>query len=413
MKRVCFFRRLINSYLVRRQELQFHFHRLLSRIHATSVDDPLFKCRFTAGEPHSSKFPSWFRARTRSSGLGIKGSIEIADAESRPKHIELLVDNQVIRKEKLSFSGNSANFSFPIKRSAVLHFPQNCELQIRTTKGDIIPWKGTDRLRLRNPQGTGLIHELLSKRGQLDKKGYIPMSAEEVTQRQNSYLELYSKVRKTFDEKLNRPLFIIYGTLLGLYRDGDFIPGDDDFDVGYVSKETDPVSVKKEVEEIVFALLHAGFSVEFNQRGKPFRVKELEGPPQVHLDVRPIWYQDGHVWAHKQACLRLDLQGFEDVLEKRMRGTSVYIPADTEGFLRAYYGENWRTPDPSFSNSNMTVSEHVKSNLKQNCFTPFELWRLRKKAAKERKNNPQMGELIPLGLLTIYPLSDEEQISDD
>lgn len=400
------FHKVINSYLYRRQELQFAVHKTLRAI--SKINDPLFECKFQPGQDIEVDYVAEFNVILRSSGLGIKGYVEVnQQLEKVPDSIDLILDGRVIRNEPLKLQGNRASFAFPVKRSTVAHFPKYCELQVRTSQGQIIPWKGSDRLCLECPSGTGLIHQLIAQRGLLDKKGFLKLSAEEVRARQNAYLELYAKVREVFDKEVGKPLFLMYGTLLGLYRDGDFIPGDDDFDVGYASQVHDPVSAKKEVIEIINILIKAGFTIVFNQRGKPFRIKETPGEPEIHLDVRPIWYQDGHVWAHKQACLPLDMASFENVNTTTLRGTKVYIPSSTEGFLRAYYGEGWNIPDPGFSNSSVVVPKYVQENLEANCFTPHELLKLKKTINKQRARNPGYGELIALGLLDLYPLKDE------
>ncbi|MTI95312.1 MAG: LicD family protein [Firmicutes bacterium] len=401
-------RKLIDSTLHRKQELQFLVNNVLSKVHISSVEDPLFNCKLTAGKAVQPKFSAAFVIVPRSMGITIKGHMELDESAGRPDSIEVKLDGKTIRKEQLVFKNNRASFAFPIKRPTLAHFPKSSELQVVTSLGDIIPWKNSDRVCLEYPSGTGQIHQLIEERGLLDKKGFIRLSAEELKERQNEYLKLYEKVRAVFDKDVGRPLFIIYGTLLGMYRDGDFIPGDDDFDVGYISKAQDPLSVKKEVEEIIFTLMRSGFTIVFNRRGKPFRIRETGGDPEIHLDVRPVWYQDGHVWAHKQACMPLKLEGFENIVEAQLRETKVYIPQDTEGFLRAYYGEGWKTPDPSFSNSSTAVPDHVRQNLKANCFSPSELLKLKRLVERERAQNPNMGELIAIGLMDLYPLSDYE-----
>ena len=49
-------------------------------------------------------------------------------------------------------------------------------------------------------------------------------------------LKVLFEIKKILD-RLNIPFFLQYGTCLGIYRDGDFLPGDDDIDIGVIGFE--------------------------------------------------------------------------------------------------------------------------------------------------------------------------------
>ena len=128
----------------------------------------------------------------------------------------------------------------------------------------------------------------------------------------------------------------------------------------------------------------------------------------MHLDVRPVWYQDSKVWAHKQARLDCTLDDFVPVQESRLRGTKVYIPHKTETFLHAYYGPGWRVPDPTYSNTNSYVDPIVKNNLSKVCMTMGDIRRMKEALLKEGLIYPNMGELIYKGAQELYPLEEYE-----
>jgi hypothetical protein len=204
--------------------------------------------------------------------------------------VNLFIDDALVRTLNVSRDGYFPRFTITLKRPTVALLPPEATLEVRTTDGEVLYGPGgAERFVLTTPHGTGRLGDVLQGDGKVDKKGELSPSAEETSTRQERYLEIYGKVREFFEEKFGRPIFLMYGTLLGYHRQGDFIPGDDDFDAGYVSDKTDPRSVKAETFDIIVELVRAGFTVCFNRRGRLFRVQLEAGPAQhvpgrVHLD---------------------------------------------------------------------------------------------------------------------------------
>jgi len=72
-------------------------------------------------------------------------------------------------------------------------------------------------------------------------------------------------IRRVF-EKYEVPFFVVYGAVLGFYRDGDFLPGDDDIDLAVV----EPIDLKTR-KAIGWALFDLGFQpqqIAFNVFGR-------------------------------------------------------------------------------------------------------------------------------------------------
>ena len=248
------------------------------------------------------------------------------------------------------------------------------------------------------------MREIIGAGGKLDKKGVISPSLAQTQLRQERYLAIYERVRDFFEQELGRPLFLMYGTLLGYYRDGEFIPGDDDFDVGYVSDKTNPAAVKEEAKDLIVALVRAGFTVSFNRRGRLFRV-QLDGDDadDCHIDVHHIWFQDGNLWAHNHLCMPASRDDFLPVVDGTLRGVRVSAPRVPEVFLRGNYGPGWRVPDPGFRYYPSQVDPSVRRNLNRALLTAGEYKELARRVEHVTAGSAGAGRLVSIGSQDLYP----------
>ncbi|MCC5968287.1 MAG: hypothetical protein JJU24_19425 [Natronohydrobacter sp.] len=320
-----------------------------------------------------------------------------------PQALEIRLDDHVLRPERLNFVRGKATIRFTVKRQTLEMFPPEALLSLRSSQGGYLTCGKTTHLRLTVPHGDGSIFANLESAGPLSKKGWPRLSPEAMHEKQNRYLDLYTRARTAFMEEFNKPLFVLYGTLLGQHRGGDFIPGDDDFDVGYVSEQTTPEAVKAEAIEIMERLVKRGMIVLLNREGKPHRLRDAQSGVEIHLDNRPVFtMNDGHVWLHKLARLDMDLDEFRNVETARLRETEIFKPRGTEAFLAAYYGPNWRVPDPGFSNASKVVTPEITQTLSAICLSLEEQRKL-----KARLDGRYLrGEFIPIGLQKLYPLEE-------
>lgn len=396
------------------QEIDFKLSRAQWEIGSGSLKDPLFLCRVhTFLVENARTSDGKVRVEFGFNGLKIRGQVIINRRNiglERPEHVNIMINDKVLRKERLTFksyafAGDRAKFEISVRRSTVALCPQTSILSFRLSNGTYIrsPEGGT-HFKLQIPHGSGGILERLEATGPIDKKGYLRPSSEHALHRkQDDYLRLYHRARKAFETELGRPLFLLYGTLLGQHRAGDFIPGDDDFDVGYVSEYTDLQAVKTEAIEIIERLIELGFTIVLNRKGKPHRIQDDTIGTDVHLSNRPVFtLNDGKVWMHQVARLNMDLDDFRQVETGLLRGEIICKPRGTEEFLATYYGPTWRVPDPSFSNSSKTVSPAVKRSLSSICLTHAEQKALLARVQKRKLP----GRFIPMALYSLYPLED-------
>jgi hypothetical protein len=387
---------------------QFELERVHHRAGRPRVVDPLFDCevrprvRRAGGAPGTSP-PGSFRIRVNHTGLVVEGMLTARDHS----HVELFVDDIRLRRINLGRDVPPA-FSQPLQRDTVAHLPTVATFRVRTPTGALLAGPGgAEELELDVPHGDGTLRSILAAGGELDKKGGIPPTAAETHARQQGYLELYGQVSALFERRLGRQLFVVYGTLLGCIREGDFIRGDDDFDAGYVSDASEPEAVKGETLRIVLELVRAGFTVSFNRLGRLCRVqRERTGGHGLHLDLRPLWFADGRVWLHSHASLPSSRADFLPVVECRLRGAVVHVPRRPEVFLEGHYGPGWTVPDPGFAYYPDEVDPRIRERLARALITPAEYHDLAAVVAAEAAQDPTVGRFVSIGSQELYPLEE-------
>ena len=385
----------------------------------TPPEDALFSCTLRpvpasamAGEPRSPA--GRYMVEFGFHGLKVKGRLHDPGSIAAG-HVDLCLDGHLLRRIGLVRRGPSrADILYTVRRPALALFAQSGQLSLRDAAGrllevDLVAMQQPARqtapataVDLHIPFGTGRIFAELAAAGSLDKKGWPALSAQALHARQSRLLDLYTQVNTVFQEQFSRPLFILYGTLLGQVRSGDFIPGDDDFDVGYASICTTPESIKAEAMTIIEGLVAAGLTVSLNTVGRPFRVRAAGDPADIHLDTHIVFAPgDGHVWIHPRAHLPIPLALFGEMVTDQMRGGDILRPAEAETYLEAHYGAGWRIPDPAYANITTAEDPKVAKGLAQLCLTRAEQRALAQRIAARKLP----GAFIPTALEPLYPLA--------
>ena len=149
-------------------------------------------------------------------------------------------------------------------------------------------------------------------------------------------------------DRLKIPFALAHGTLLGAYRDKDFIPGDEiDTDISINEKYAD------RAPEIFNALENKGFNMEKWWRyGDKFRcgtasrngtfidilVFHKKGNEVYHIGPKkPISNKEYTAFVYPAHC-------FEKYEKLNFGGIEFNIPQNVEDFFMARYGKNWKTP---------------------------------------------------------------------
>lgn len=387
-----------------KQKWRFQLERCFHGLGKPRVEDPLFECEVRPVGAMASgvqQVPGFFDVRLNDMGLTVHGILAAATAN----HVEVLLNGTPLRSVNLSSDGHLPRFTLLIKRRTIALLPHRSQLEVRIPEGpQLLGPAGSRRIEVVVPRGDGKLLKIINDGGQLNKKGEIGPTPAQVKQRQDQDLEVYSAAREFFERELGRPLFLLYGTLLGYYRDGDFIQGDDDFDAGYVSDKTDPVGSKNEAKEIIVELIRSGFTVSFNRRGRLFRVQLDDDIEGCHVDVHHVWFQHGSLWAHNHLCMPGTREDFLPVANGKLRGSDVSVPHRPEAFLRGNYGPGWTVPDSGFRYYPSQVHPDVRRNLNKALLTSGEYRELENRVRRETARLPGAGKLVSLGSQDLYPL---------
>lgn len=138
-------------------------------------------------------------------------------------------------------------------------------------------------------------------------------------------------------EKHGIRMFLMYGTLLGAIREGDFIDHDDDMDVGLFEADREAFAVaRKEMESL-------GFVVSRQREGRVFDIVRNDigldfffVREKKNLFGRRYWDLDGRTSIAARHLDGLDTMDF--------LGRPFLVPRDRVALMKRLYGPNWRIP---------------------------------------------------------------------
>ena len=163
---------------------------------------------------------------------------------------------------------------------------------------------------------------------------------------------------KTILDKLKVPFYLTHGTLLGAYRDKDWILWDDDIEIDIFEE----IFLAK-YDKICKKLIKSGFII----RGRHIRVKNRKGEKfniyrnKEKISIRGIYLDP--TYENNKYRLTNVFQYLKKFYENsdtiKFKNVVFQTPGPIEEFLIYRYGKNWKTPINTYG----TREETKKTNL--------------------------------------------------
>lgn len=171
------------------------------------------------------------------------------------------------------------------------------------------------------------------------------------------YIQTLKMFINWFEQEFKVNVYLIYGTLLGAYREQRFLGHDYDVDIAYLSNESELDKVIIEKDIILKKLDDMGLLAKKFGDGHN-HVWSLD--KQICFDVWSSWIVDNKFYCtgfyNGQFGKEIVLPFSKCLLES----AQFKVPYDTDAFLTTYYG-NWRTPQLSWKQTTTWVGLPFKT----------------------------------------------------
>lgn len=360
----------------------------LARAAAHSGGNPLGWLRYLARWQKLQCVGAWSAQWTESGNLNLSGAVSPGCSR-----VAIFINERFIRfvnTEALE-DGKAKAFRFQLKKNLLHSLPPKARIGIGAESGYLKTDDG--KWHFRHPQLTGngsLFKKLAKKNYFVTKKGKLQLSFEMNDEWKARALSAYTSFSTYFLETFGYQPFLICGTLLGYYREGDFIAHDDDLDIAYLSRYTTPEEVKEEMKAMVIKLVSDGFDIRLSLKRGFFKPK-ING---VRFDVFPMWVDQGSLWMMNTTRQKATSEIILPLKSGVFRGVKVFVPNDTERYLENEYGPGWRVPDPGYR---PVAEPGTLEYLKRSCLDVDELVALHEYYEKELRHRPGAGRFSVTG----------------
>lgn len=177
---------------------------------------------------------------------------------------------------------------------------------------------------LPQPDPQGLVTRLYKNYSAIDKS---PRSNEAILKTMEKGIDIL--------EKLEISYVIGRGTLLGLHRDKQFLPGDIDIDIDVLGDE----SVYEIIKKMPFEIVQISIS-----QGRYQQLVFIDADTNVLFDV---WFyhliNDQYVNRHLYGYFKFPKAEIEKLTRSAFNGKE-YSTVDPDWYCEYWYGKNWKAP---------------------------------------------------------------------
>ncbi len=216
----------------------------------------------------------------------------------------------------------------------------------------ILPIAGRGFFRVPGKSGDSrpeVLKERLAQGFVFNQKGLLQLSKAQDPAWKGKVHALYERISAVLEKEFGYRIFVVYGTLLGTVRQGDFIGHDHDFDTAYISRHTDGAAVRAEVQAVARALLASG--LRFVPRRTCLWVYDPR-EPKVTVDVFHLRFDETGQLAFSfgvAGTAKVDRATVASTKPAKIGDYTVAVPENAETVLELLYGPYWRTPNPGFN----------------------------------------------------------------
>lgn len=148
-------------------------------------------------------------------------------------------------------------------------------------------------------------------------------------------------------KKLEIKYFLSCGTALGLYRDGGFIPWDDEIDIDIYSEIFVP-----RIEELKETFINYGYIARATSRGPTSKMSVFKKGVKVAMGA----IYDNTKGYRCDSYQKFPIGFYENAVQFKFEGVDFTLPGPLDEYLTFYYGD-WKTPVKSYN-----VSEYLNKN---------------------------------------------------